>query len=55
MTMIPAAVELRDKIGKRLLKELQHGLAVEGGALVASILGTGVLQTEDQIGNMVDD
>jgi len=51
---IPAAIEFRSKIGEDTLRNYTHNLAVAGGALVAGRLGTSVLQTEDQIGNMVD-
>jgi len=51
---IPTAMAFRASIGEETLRNYTHQLAVEGGALVARVLGTVVLQTEDQIGNMVD-
>jgi selenocysteine lyase/cysteine desulfurase len=51
---IPAALEFRRSIGEEVIRNYTHGLAREGGQLLAERFGTEVLQSEEQMGSMVD-
>jgi len=52
---IPAALKFREDIGgENAIISYTHRLAVDGGNYIANVLGTEVLQDEDQIGNIVD-
>jgi len=52
---VPAALKFREDVGgEQAIMSYNHRLAIDGGFYMASVLGTEVIQAEDQIGNMVD-
>jgi selenocysteine lyase/cysteine desulfurase len=52
---VPAALEFRRQIGgEEAIQNYTHNLAREGGAYLARMYGTEVLQDEDQMGSLVD-
>lgn len=52
---IPAALEFREAIGGEIeIMRYTHNLAREGGAYLANLFGTRVLQEESQMGSCID-
>ncbi|KAJ6632826.1 Hercynylcysteine sulfoxide lyase, partial [Pseudolycoriella hygida] len=52
---VPAALKFREDVGgEEAIMSYNHRLALDGGFYMASVLGTEIIQAEDQIGNMVD-
>jgi len=51
---VPTAIEFRKTIGEDVIRNYTHSLAIAGGNLIAQRFGTRVLQTENQIGCIVD-
>jgi selenocysteine lyase/cysteine desulfurase len=52
---VTAALDFRRQLGgEAAIMNYTHTLAREGGALMAGIFGTRILQTDEQLGNMVE-
>jgi len=52
---VTAALKFREDVGgEEAIMSYNHQLALAGGTYIANVFGTEVLQTEDQMGSMVD-
>ncbi|KAG4065742.1 hypothetical protein HA402_012420 [Bradysia odoriphaga] len=52
---VTAALQFREDVGgEEAIMSYTHQLAIDGGRYIANVLGTEVLQDDDQIANLVD-